>query len=69
MGMCSICYINYSRKLPKVFISLTRRTIIEDPMCDRCGACLETIIHALWSCLETDVVWLNSDLWSFRETT
>ena len=38
-------------------------------MCDRCGACLETIIHALWSCLETDVVWLNSDLWSFRETT
>ena len=46
--------------------SLVRRTIIEDPLCDRCHEAPETPLHALWLCKEIDTVWDDSALWSCR---
>ena len=39
--------------------------IIDSPICDRCQNDLESVIHALWSCREVDVVWLDVELWNF----
>ena len=46
--------------------SLVSRTIIDSPICDRCRNDQESVIHALWSCREVDVVWLDVELWNFR---
>ena len=37
--------------------NLVRRTIIENPTCDRCRHEPESALHALWNCSELDVVW------------
>lgn len=54
----SECYANEE--------SLVRCTIIEVPLCDHCCSTLENPLHALWSCHELDIVWSDSELWSFR---
>ncbi|XP_075648656.1 uncharacterized protein LOC142619445 [Castanea sativa] len=40
--------------------ALVRRTIIEDPLCDRCHVALESPLHALWYCNELDTIWEKS---------
>ena len=45
-----------------------RRTIIEDPRCDRCLGTSENPHHALWSCKELDSIWADSELWGFRSS-
>ena len=46
-----------------------RRTIIADPICDRCRTAIEDPLHALWSCSEVDIVWADQSLWDFRWST
>ena len=46
--------------------ALIRRKIVVDPICERCKLDVENAEHALWSCLELDVVWANQVPWSFR---
>ena len=36
--------------------NLVRKTIINDPLCERCRAAHETPLHALWTCKELDIV-------------
>ena len=38
---------------------LVRRTIIADPICDRCCTAVEDPLHALWSCSEVDIMWAD----------
>ena len=45
---------------------LVKRTIIADPICDRCRVAIEDPLHALWSCSEVDIVWANQTLWDFH---
>ena len=45
---------------------LVKRTIIADPICDRCRVAVEDPLHALWSCSEVDIVWANQTLWDFH---
>ena len=45
-----------------------RRTIIEDPRCDRCLGTSENPHHAQWSCKELDSIWADSKLWGFRSS-
>ena len=47
-------------------LALVQRTIISEPMCERCNSAVEDLIHALWSCSELDSVWSDQSLWSFR---
>ena len=49
--------------------NLVHRTIIDNPLCNRCKGELETPLHALWSCSELDVVWEDESLWACRGTT
>nr|POE71608.1 putative ribonuclease h protein [Quercus suber] len=46
--------------------NLVRRTVIENPLCDRCFGAHESALHAVWSCGELDVVWEDITLWSCR---
>nr|XP_023927404.1 uncharacterized protein LOC112038782 [Quercus suber] len=46
--------------------ALVKRTIITDPSCDRCKTEMESSLHALWSCSEVDIVWVDLTLWNFR---
>ena len=46
--------------------NLVRRTIIDNPICDRCKLVLESSLHALWSCGELDVVWEDDSQWQCR---
>lgn len=46
--------------------ALVQRTIIPDPICERCKTAVEDTEHALWSCAELDVVWADQEAWSFR---
>ncbi|XP_075656037.1 uncharacterized protein LOC142626133 [Castanea sativa] len=46
--------------------ALVKRTIITNPLCDRCRNATESPLHALWSCSEVDVVWAKQSLWGFR---
>ena len=46
--------------------SSMRRKIVADPICERCKLDVENAEHALWSCLELDVVWANQVPWIFR---
>ncbi|KAK9992176.1 hypothetical protein SO802_027161 [Lithocarpus litseifolius] len=46
--------------------SPVRRTIITDPTCDRCRSETESPLHALWSCPEVEIVWVDLTLWDFR---
>ena len=48
---------------------LVRRTIIADPICDRCRTAVEDPLHALWSCSKVDFVWADQSLWDFRWST
>ena len=41
-----------------------QRTIIDDPLCDRCHEAHETSLHAIWMCKEVDVIWADPELWS-----
>ena len=43
-----------------------RRTIIDDPLCDRCHEAHETSLRAIWMCKEVDVIWADLELWSCR---
>ena len=45
---------------------LVRRTIIANPICDRCRIAVEDPLHALWSCSKVDIVWADQSLWDFR---
>lgn len=40
--------------------------IIESATCGRCQAVPESVIHALCSHRELDVVWADEELWNFR---
>ena len=40
--------------------------ITKEDLCVRCCAATENSLHALWSCSELDLVWVESELWSFR---
>ena len=46
--------------------ALAKRTIIANPICERCQVAVEDLLHALWSCLEVDIVWADQTLWDFR---
>jgi len=46
--------------------ALMRRKIVADSICERCKLAVEEAEHALWSCLELDVVWADQEEWSFR---
>ena len=46
--------------------NLVQRTIIEDPLCDRCRAEHETPLHALWECRELNTMWASSGLEHIR---
>nr|XP_023919081.1 uncharacterized protein LOC112030645 [Quercus suber] len=46
--------------------NLVRRTVIDNPLCDRCSGAHESALHAVWSCAELDVVWEDVTLWSCR---
>ncbi|KAK9991820.1 hypothetical protein SO802_026805 [Lithocarpus litseifolius] len=48
--------------------NLVRRTVIENPLCDRCSCANESALHALWSCGELDVVWEDLTLWNCRNS-
>ena len=41
--------------------ALMRRKILEDSICERCKMVVEDSVHALWSCLELDVVWADQE--------
>ena len=43
-----------------------RRKIVVDPICEKCKLEVEDAKHALWSCPELDVVWVDQVRWSFR---
>ena len=47
--------------------ALMRWKIVVDPICERCKLDVEDAKHALWSCLELDVVWADQVLWNFRQ--
>ncbi|XP_075665334.1 uncharacterized protein LOC142634995 [Castanea sativa] len=46
--------------------ALMRRKILEDPICERCKMAVEDSLHAVWSCLELDIVWADQEKWGFR---
>ena len=46
--------------------ALVKRTIITDPICDKCRLVTESPLHALWSCSELHIVWADQTLWDFR---
>ena len=48
--------------------ALVRRTIITDPICERCREAVEDPLHALWSCAKMDIVWADQNLWDFRNS-
>ena len=50
-------------------VNLVWRTIIDSPLCDRSRLEPETTLHALWLCLEIDVVWEDDELWECRRST
>lgn len=47
-------------------MNLVWRMIIDSPICDRCQDSPDSVLHALWSCREVDVVRSDAELWSFR---
>ena len=49
-------------------VNLVRRTILNNPSCDRRLQDAESTIHAVWSCPGLDVVWSDPILWSARRT-
>ena len=46
--------------------ALFRSKISLDPLCVRCQASAKTPLHALWSCTELDLVWLDTVPWRNR---
>nr|POE61318.1 hypothetical protein CFP56_48890 [Quercus suber] len=46
--------------------SLFRRKITKEDLCVRYRAATENSLHALWSCSELDLVWADTEQWSFR---
>lgn len=42
--------------------SLVQRTIIEDPLCERCRTSPKNSLHALWLCPKVETVWANPEL-------
>ena len=46
--------------------NLVRRTVIDNPIYDRCKEVPESSLHALWSCGELDVVWEDDSQWHCR---
>ena len=46
--------------------ALVKRTIIADPICERCRVVIEDPLHALWSCSKVDIVWVDQTLWDFH---
>ena len=48
--------------------ALVKRTIITDPICERCRDVVKDPLHALWSCAEVDIVWADRTLWDFRNS-
>ena len=40
--------------------------ITKEDLCVRCRAATENSLRALWLCSELDLVWVESELWSFR---
>ncbi|KAK9997364.1 hypothetical protein SO802_022050 [Lithocarpus litseifolius] len=46
-------------------LNLTRKTIIDNPTCDRCSSNVEDSLHALWGCSGLVKVW-DGDRWSFQ---
>ena len=45
-----------------------KRTIISDPTSERCRVDIKDPLHALWSCSEVDIVWVDLTLWDFRSS-
>ena len=43
--------------------NLARRTIIDNPVCDRCKQASESSLHAIWSCGELDAIWEGESQW------
>ena len=37
------------------------RKILDDPIYERCKLVVEDLVHALWSCMELDVVWADQE--------
>nr|POE88522.1 hypothetical protein CFP56_58590 [Quercus suber] len=48
--------------------ALMRRTIIGNSICDRCQAEVKDPPHALWTCTELNIVWVDQSLWEFRNS-
>ena len=45
--------------------NLTQRTIITNPLCDRCKQLPETMLHAEWACPKLDEILTDSIQWGF----
>ena len=41
--------------------ALMCRKILEDLICERCKLAVKDLVHALWSCLMLDVVWVDQE--------
>ena len=37
------------------------RKILDDLICERCKLAVEDSVHALWTCMELDVVWADQE--------
>lgn len=46
--------------------NLVRRTIITDPLCERCSQAPEDTLHGLWTCSHLDAVWNALPNWNFK---
>lgn len=46
--------------------ALMKRKITANSICERCKSAVEEAEHALWSCLELEVVWADREVWCFR---
>ena len=46
-------------------VNLRRRHIMDSSLCEQCLREEESPLHALWSCRELDLIWLES-MWNFR---
>ena len=46
--------------------ALMKRKIAANSICERCKSAVEEAEHALWSCLELEVVWADREVWCFR---
>ena len=43
-----------------------KRKILAESIYERCKSAVEEAKHALWSCLELEVAWVDCEVWGFK---